>query len=72
MATNTPNEPRIVSPIIMGDGFVYVDSIRIARYIAERGTLEFFDKNRERSDLLQRRTVEVRLADLAKLGRTEG
>ena len=46
---------------------VNANSVEMARYVLERGTLEFIDKNRQRCEQLGRRTMEVPVADLAKL-----
>ena len=67
MATNTPNKPHIVPLTLAPDGFVYADSVKVARYVPERGTLEFIDRNRQRCEQLGRRTVEVKVEDMAKL-----
>ena len=67
MGTNRPNKPHIVPLTLAPDGFVYADSVKVARFVPERGTLEFIDKNRQRCEQLGRRTVEVPVADMAKL-----
>lgn len=72
MQTNTPDRPHIVPLTLAPDGFVYADGVKIARFIRERGTLEFIDKNRQRCEQLGRRTVEVPLADVAQLGQAVG
>lgn len=59
--------PHIVAPILAPDGFVYADGVKVARWIAERQTLEFVDRNRQRCQERGRHTVEVRVVDVAKL-----
>ena len=70
MGMNTPDKPHIVPLTLALDGFVYADSVKVARFVRERGTLEFIDKNRQRCEQLGRRTVEVAVADVAKLVQT--
>lgn len=67
MGTNTPDKPHIVPLTLAPDGFVYADSVKVARFVPERGTLEFVDRNRQRCEQLGRQTVEVPVADVAKL-----
>ena len=71
MSTNTPNKPHIVPLTLAPDGFVYADSVKVARFVPERGTLEFIDKNRQRCEQLGRRTREVPIVDMTKLMQTD-
>lgn len=69
---NTPDKPHIVPLTIAPDGYLYADGVKVARYVPERGTLAFHDKNRQRCEKLGRTTVEVPIADVAKLAGKKG
>lgn len=71
MNINTPDKPHIVPLTVAPDGFLYADGVKVARYVPERGTLEFHDKDRQRCAQLGRTTVEVPIADVAKLAKKD-
>lgn len=51
------------------DGFVYADGVKLpAKFIAERGVLQFVDKDRRSVSRRGTRFVEVPVTDVARLG----
>lgn len=64
------NIPIQVDP----NGFLWYDGVKLpVRFIRERGTLEFFDKDRRRSDLRGSRVLEIPVNQFERdlLGRAE-
>jgi len=61
---------RAVAINIDRRGFVYVDGIRVCRLIPSRGTLQFCDRNRQRSQRRGTRFVEVKLEDFFLISKT--
>lgn len=59
----------IKPPVVRVDlrGFVHIDGVPVCRYIRERDTLQFVDKDRRRSAARGGRQVEVKLDELVKL-----
>lgn len=56
------------SELVIGtDNFVYVDHVRIARYLPDRRALEFIEPRTGRRRSRSRRRVIVRLEDLNRL-----
>jgi len=67
---SAPN-PKI-SPVKVGkDGFAYADGVRLGRFIPERGTIQVQDKDRRRCLIKGREVVEIKVSDLANLGKSE-
>lgn len=66
------NRPVIVPLTVTSDGWVQADGVKVCRYIAERGTLQFVDKDRRTSSTRGTRYVEVSVSDVAKIGKGEG
>jgi hypothetical protein len=50
------------------NNYVYVDGVKIARYIPEKQCLQFWDKDRIRSNQRGSNVVEVALTEVAKIG----
>ncbi len=50
------------------NGFVYADGVRVARYLPEKKSLQFLDKDRKRSSARGSRYVEVSISEVASLG----
>lgn len=48
-------------------GFLYVDGVKVAKYLPEKRCLQFFDKDRVRSTQRGSNVVEVPLSDIAAL-----
>lgn len=59
----------IKQPVVRVDlrGFVHIDGVPVCRYIRERDTLQFIDKERRRSAARGGRLVEVKIDELVKL-----
>lgn len=51
--------------------FVYVEGVKIAKFIPEKKCLQFLDKDRIRSNQRGSNVVEVTLADVANIGSKE-
>jgi hypothetical protein len=47
-----------------GRGFVWVDGVKVCRYVAERGTLAFIDRDRRRCSERGGREVEVGIEEI--------
>jgi hypothetical protein len=65
--TLTPNSTVSVDSA----NFVYVDGVKIAKFIPEKKCLQFLDKDRIRSNQRGSNVVEVSLSDVAKIGTKE-
>ena len=50
------------------NNYVYVDGVKIARYVPEKHCLQFMDKDRIRSNQRGSNVVEVPLTEVAKIG----
>jgi hypothetical protein len=58
------------SPVVVdGSGFVYVDGVKIAKYLPERHCLQFLDKDKRRSDQRGSNVVEASLIDLVSIAK---
>jgi hypothetical protein len=55
------------SPVVGKNGFLYVDGVKIAKLIPERGVVQFVDPDRRRCIQKGREVVEVRISDLVNL-----
>lgn len=56
------------SPVVVGkDGFAYADGLKIGKFVPERQTIQFVDKDRRRCAQKGREVVEVKIADLVNL-----
>ena len=53
--------------IIDNVGFVYIDGVRVARWIPDRQALQFWDKDRRRVSERGSRCVEVELDRLMRV-----
>jgi hypothetical protein len=49
-------------------GYVYVDGVKVAKYVPEKQCLQFLDKDRIRSNQRGSNVVEVPIAEVAKIG----
>ena len=58
---------RVLNLHVDEQGYIYVGGIKVARYIPERGTLQFCDDNRHRSMQRGCRFVEVPITELVSL-----
>jgi len=56
-----------VTLIIDNVGFVYIDGVRVARWIPDRQALQFWDRNRNRTMRRGSRYVEVELDRLMRV-----
>lgn len=49
------------------NGFIWFDGVKLpVRFIPERSSIEFFDKDRRRSEARGSRTVEIRVDKFAR------
>lgn len=56
------------SPVTINkEGFVVVDGVKVAKFIPERQSIQFLDRDRRRCAEKGREVVEVRLCDLADI-----
>jgi hypothetical protein len=62
--TQPPKSPSIV---VGKNNYLFVDGVKIARLVPERGVMQFLDRDRRRCAERGSETVEVRLSDLANL-----
>lgn len=69
MGDHPSYEPPKLSKIVITDGWATVDGVKIARFVAERGVLQFVDKDRRRSSARGSRYVEVAVVDMVNLGK---
>lgn len=63
----TPNSKVSVD----ANNFVYVEGVKVARYVPETKSLQFIDKDRIRSNQRGSNVVEVPLSEVAKIGTKE-
>lgn len=56
------------SPVVVGkDGYVYADGVKLGKFVPERQSVQFLDRDRRRCLIKGREVVEVRISDLANL-----
>jgi len=56
------------SPVVVGkNNYIFIDGVKIARLVPERGVMQFLDRDRRRSAERGSETVEVKISDLANL-----
>jgi len=56
--------PPCFMPMLDQQGFVYIGGVKVARYVAERDTLQFLDKDKRRATRRGCSVVEVRVERL--------
>ena len=56
--------PPCFFPLLDDDGYVYIGGVKVARYIPERDTLQFLDKDKRRATRRGCSVVEVRVERL--------
>lgn len=56
------------SPVVVGkDGYVYADGVKIAKFVPERQSVQFLDRDRRRCVEKGRESVEVKISDFVNL-----
>lgn len=62
------DQPTKSSLVVVGkNNYIFVDGVKIARLVPERGVMQFLDRDRRRSAERGSQTVEVKIADLTNL-----
>lgn len=64
---NIPQVPKVSQVQVGKDGFVYADGVRLGRFVPERQSIQYADKDRRRCIERGRDVVEVKISDLANL-----